>query len=195
MISGEIVQEVLTNTTVDSITLQSRVSSAPATRVRTSPLFPDGPTFELAQEINDLIASRAYELFESSGFTHGHAREDWLSAESEILLRVPVDVTETETELTVRADVPGFGDKDLEVRIAPRSLCILGRRQETSDQKEIKTVYSERRSKQIFRMLDLRSEIDPDGVDATVSDGLLEIKVSKAGLGEKVGVAVRAATA
>ena len=197
MINGEIVQEVLANITVDSIMLQSqtRVSSAAATPVRTSPLFPDGPTFELAQEINDLIASRAYELFESGGFTHGHAREDWLHAESEILLKVPVDVTETETELTVRADVPGFGEKDLEVRIAPRSLCILGRRQETSDQKEGKTVYSERRSKQIFRMLDLPSEIDPDGVYARVSDGLLEIKVSKIGLGEKVRVVVRAATA
>jgi type II secretory pathway predicted ATPase ExeA/HSP20 family molecular chaperone IbpA len=195
MISGEIVQEVLANITVDSITLQSRVSSAAATPIRTSPLFPDGPTFELAQEINDLIASRAYELFESSGFTHGHAREDWLRAESEILLRVPVDVTETETELTVRADVPGFREKDLEVRIAPRSLCILGRRQGTSDQKEGKTVYSERRSKQIFRMLDLPSEIDPDGMHATVSDGLLEIKVAKVGLGENVRVVVRAATA
>jgi HSP20 family protein len=198
MISDEIVEEVLANITVDSITLQSRarVSSAAATPVPTSPLFPDGPTFELAQEINDLIASRAYELFESSGFTHGgHAREDWLRAESEILLKVPVDVTETETELTVHADVPGFGEKDLEVRIAPRFLCILGRRQETSDQKEGKTVYSERRSKQIFRMLDLRSEIDPDGVQATVSDGLLEIKVSKVGLSEKVRVVVRAATA
>jgi type II secretory pathway predicted ATPase ExeA/HSP20 family molecular chaperone IbpA len=195
MISGEIVQEVLTNITVDSITLQSRVSSAAAAPVRTSPLFPDGPTFEQAQEINDLIASRAYELFESSGFTHGHAREDWLRAESEILLRVPVDVTETETELTVRADVPGFREKDLEVRIAPRSLCILGRRQEASDQNEGKTLYSERRSKQIFRMLDLPSEIDPDGLHATVSDGLLEIKVAKVGLGEKVSVVVRAATA
>jgi type II secretory pathway predicted ATPase ExeA/HSP20 family molecular chaperone IbpA len=197
VISGEIVQEVLANITVDSITLQSRtrVSSAAATPVRTSPLFPDGPTFEQAQEINDLIASRAYELFESSGFTHGHAREDWLRAESEILLKVPVDVTETETELTVRADVPGFGEKDLELRIAPRSLCILGRRQETSEQKEGKTIYSERRSKQIFRMLDLPSEIDPDGLNATVSDGLLEIKVAKVGLGEKVRVVVRAATA
>jgi type II secretory pathway predicted ATPase ExeA/HSP20 family molecular chaperone IbpA len=194
-IRAEIVKEVLANITINSITLQSRVSSAAATPVRTSPLFPDGPTFELTQEINDLITSRAYELFESSGFTHGHAREDWLRAESEIVLKVPVDVTETETELTVRADVPGFSEKDLEVRIAPRSLCILGRRQETSDQKEGKTVYSERRSRQIFRMLDLPSEIDPDGVRATLSDGLLEIKVSKVALGEKVSIVARAATA
>lgn len=197
MISSEIVQEFLANTTVDSITLQSRarVTSAAATPVRTSRLFPDGPTFELAQEINGLIASRAYELFESSGFTHGHAREDWLRAESEILLKVPVDITETETELTVCADVPGFGEKDLEVRIAPRSLCITGGRQEASDENDRRIVYSERRSRQIFRLLDLPAEVDPDGVNATVRDGLLEIKVSKVVLGEKDRGMVRAATA
>jgi len=76
------------------------------------------PFIEPAQEINDLIARRAYELFESSGFIHGHADDDWLRAESEILLQAPVDVTETETGFTIRADVPGFGEKDLEVRAA-----------------------------------------------------------------------------
>ncbi len=36
-------------------------------------LFAGEPFTEPALEINDLIARRAYELFESSGFTHGHA--------------------------------------------------------------------------------------------------------------------------
>ncbi len=157
-------------------------------------LFAGDPFFEIAQEINDLIARRAYELFESSGFTHGHALEDWLRAKSEILLNVPVDVTETETELTVRADVPGFGER-LDVRVAPRSLCITGKRQESSDQKEGKTVYSERRATQIFRVLDLPSQIDPDRVNATVSGGLLEIKLLKVGLGKKVPVLAKAAAA
>src|SRR5438132_9131733 len=83
-------------------------------------LFAGDPFIEPAQEINDLIARRAYELFESSGFTHGHAHEDWLRAESEILLQAPVDVTETEAGLTIRAGVPGFGDQDLEGGSAPR---------------------------------------------------------------------------
>ena len=48
-------------------------------------LFAGDPFIEPAQEINDLIARRAHELFESSGFTHGHADDDWLRAESEIL--------------------------------------------------------------------------------------------------------------
>ncbi len=157
--------------------------------------FAGDPFIEPAQEINDLIARRAYELFESSGFTHGHAHEDWLRAESEILLQTPVDVTETETGFTIRADVPGFREKDLEVRAAPRSLCITGKRQESSDQKEGTTIYSERHTKQLFRVVGLPAEIDPDRVNATVSDGLLEIKLLKVGLGKKVPVLAKAATA
>ena len=158
-------------------------------------LFAGNPFIEPVQEINDLIARRAYELFESSGFTHGHALEDWLRAESEILLQAPVDVTETETGFTICADVPGFGEKDLEVRVAPRSLCITGKRQELSDQKEGTTIYSERRSKHIFRVVGLPSEIDPGTVNTTVSDGLLEIKLLKVGLGKKVPVLAKAAAA
>jgi HSP20 family protein len=157
--------------------------------------FAGEPFSELAKEMNDLIARRAYELFESSGFTHGYAHEHWLRAESETLLQAPVDVTETETGFTIRADVPGFREKDLEVRVVPRSLCITGRRQEASDQKEGTTIYRERRSTHVFRVLDLPCEIDPDAVNATVSGGLLEIKLLKVGLGKKVPVSAKAATA
>jgi HSP20 family molecular chaperone IbpA len=158
-------------------------------------LFAGHPFFERLQEINDLISSRAYQLFESGGLTHGRDREDWLRAESEILLNVPMDITETDTELTVRAEVPGFGEKDLEVRVAPHSLCITGKRHKASEQKEGKTVYSERRPSQIFRVLDLPSSIDPDRVDATLSDGILEIKLSKVGMGKKVFIFAKAAAA
>ena len=112
-----------------------------------------------------------------------------------MLLNVPVDLTETETELTIRANVPGFSEKDLEVRLAPRSVCITGKREEVSEQTEEKTVYSERRSNRIFRVLNLPSEIDPDRVSATVSEGILEIKLLKVGLGKKVPVVANAASA
>jgi len=153
------------------------------------------PFFDLAQEINNLIARRAYELYEWRGFAHGHDAEDWLHALSEILLHVPADVTETETQLNIRADVPGFTEKDLEVRVAPRSMCITGKRQQVSEQTEERSVYSERRSNRIFRVLDLPCEIDPDRVDATVSDGILEVKLLKVGLGKKVQVRAKAASA
>src|SRR2546422_6354549 len=155
-------------------------------------LFAGEPFIEPAQEINDLIARRAYELFESSGFTHGHGYEDWLRAESEILVQSRVDVPETEAGFAIRVDAPGIDEKDLEVRAAPRSLCITGKRQESSDQKEGTTIYSERRSKHIFRV-QLPAETDPDTVHATVSDGLVEIKLLKVGLSKKVPLAKGAA--
>jgi HSP20 family protein len=153
------------------------------------------PFFDLAQEINNLIARRAYELYQYRGFAHGHDGEDWLHAVSEILLNVPADITETETQLTIRADVPGFSEKDLEVRVAPRSVCITGKRQEVSEQAEEHSIYSERRSNRIFRVLNLPSEVDPDNVDATVSDGILEVKLLKVGLGKKVPVRAKSAFA
>jgi len=89
--------------------------------------------------------------------------------------------------------VPGFGEKDLEVRVAPRSLCIAGKRQESSDQKEGTTIYSERHTKHIFRVVGLPAEIDPERVNATVSDGLVEIKLLKVGLSKKAPLAKAAA--
>jgi HSP20 family protein len=159
-------------------------------------VVPDDPFMELAREINDLIARRAYELFESRGSAHGHDREDWLQAESEILFNAPADIRETESVVTIRVDVPGFSENDLEVRIAPRRLYITGQRPKASEQQEGKTVYSERRPGRIFGVLDLPSQIDPDLTEATLRDGVLEITLLKADeMGKKVPVLANAARA
>jgi HSP20 family protein len=158
-------------------------------------LTPGDPFFELVQEVNDLIARRAHELFEASGCMSGHDRENWLRAESELLLRTPVEITETENGLTVRMDVPGFSEQDLEVRFAPRSLFITGKRAEVSEQREGKTIYSERRSNRVLRVLNLPFEIDPEKGDATLANGILEVTLSKVGAGRKIPVRAKAATA
>jgi len=167
------------------------LSIAPEKRMRD----PADAFFELAQEFSDQITRRAYELYLLRGCADGHDREDWAQAASEILLNVPVDILETETGLRIRADVPGFSEKELEVRVTPRSLCITGTRKVETEQNGEKAVYAERRSNQIFRALELPYEIDPNRVDAMVSNGVLEIKLLKVGLGKKVPVLSKGATA
>jgi HSP20 family molecular chaperone IbpA len=161
----------------------------------TPALNPGDAFFELSQEFKDLISRRAYELFELGGSVDGHDREDWLQAVSEILLNVPVDVVETETGFTISAAVPGFAEKELEVRVAPRTVCITGKREQASEQSDEKTATAERRSSQIFRTLELPSEIDPEQVKATINDGVLEIQLRKVGLSKKVPVLSKAASA
>ena len=41
--------------------------------------------FEHTQDVYNLIARRAFEIFESRGHVHGNDREDWFLAESELL--------------------------------------------------------------------------------------------------------------
>jgi HSP20 family protein len=165
-------------------------------------LAPENPTlspgdafFELSQEFNERISRRAYELFELRVSVDGHDREDWLQAQSEILLSVPADITETETGLTVRAVVPGYAEKELEVRVAPRSVCITGAREEETELKQEDVVNVERRSSRIFRMVELPGEVDPGKVSASLSYGILEISLEKVGLGKKVPVVGKAASA
>ena len=158
-------------------------------------LHADDTFFEGAQEIRELIARRAYEHFETRGGTHGHDREDWLRAESEILPPVPVEVSETEDYFTVRAEVAGFSENCLEVRVANRSLCITGRREQQWPPTESQTIHIERLASQIFRVLDLPSQLDADKVNASLTDGVLEITVTKTETGRKVPVLTRATAA
>jgi HSP20 family molecular chaperone IbpA len=150
--------------------------------------------FERAEEIAESITRRAYELFESRGSVHGHDRDDWNRAQSEILLNVPVDIRETETELTIRAEVPGFTDENIEVQVGPRSICISGTRQEKLGQTE-NTVYSERHCDRIFRVLELPSQVDPHTVDLTLNDGILEIRLSKVADVEETAPLAKSASA
>lgn len=158
------------------------------------------PFFDLAQEINSLIESRAYELYLSRGSEDGHDTEDWLRATSEILLSVPVGIVESETQLTIRAYVPGFTEDQLEVRVAPRAVCITGKQEDGMEnvgieQTEDGPASAERRGARIFCVTDLPSEIDPSKVDASLGDGLLEVNLQKVGLRKVVPVRAKAASA
>ena len=131
-------------------------------------------------QINDAIARRAFELFESHGASPGHDVEDWLRAESELLHQVPVKVTESNGGYTVRAEVPGFTREDLEIRVAGRSLAISGKREAKEPADNGNIVRSEWRADQIFRTLDLPSDVDTSNVNTTLQDGILTIGLPKA---------------
>jgi len=42
-------------------------------------------------QMQEQVRQRAYELFEARGYEHGHDREDWLQAETEILAITQTD--------------------------------------------------------------------------------------------------------
>lgn len=144
-------------------------------------------------ELYDKVACRAFSIFEHNGHTHGHDLENWLKAESEFLTPVPVELSETETEYSVRAEVPGFTEKELEIVLDPGRVYITGKSEKKTEEKKKKTVYSEISQNEIFRSFCLPAEIDADKAKAVLNNGVLEITMPKAQPAKKVAIMAKAA--
>ena len=151
-------------------------------------LLPGSDLFDRIQEMSNSIARRAFEIFEGRGRALGRDLEDWLQAESEFLHPVHLDIAESDEALTVRAEVPGFSAKELEVGVEPHRLTISGKREANEERKSKKTIYSEHCQNQIFRAIELPAEVDSSKVTATLKDGVLELSMPKVTKTQKVRV-------
>lgn len=136
--------------------------------------------FDRIQQTYDSIAQRAFEIFDNNGRWRGRELNDWLQAESELLHPVHLELEESDDNLTVRAEVPGFSAKELEINVGPHKLTITAKHEAQEESKKSKTVYSERCAKEILRVVDLPAEIDSSKVTATLKDGILSLELPKA---------------
>jgi HSP20 family protein len=151
-----------------------------------------GDVFDRIPQIYDSIARRAFEIFDNNGRWLGHDLEDWFRAESELLHPVHLEMAESEDNLTVRAEVPGFSTKELEISVEPRKLTILGKHEAQEESKKGKTIYSERCAREILRVVDLPAEVDGLKVSAILKDGVLNIELPKAAHAKTVRIEPRA---
>jgi HSP20 family protein len=92
----------------------------------------------------------------------------------------PIEDSESPRTLIVRADVPGFKEKDLEIEVEPRRVTIAGKWVTRSGSHTHKRIYSEVSSDVILRVIDLPATVDAAKVKTTVKDGVLELDLSKA---------------
>src|SRR2546422_638385 len=149
-------------------------------------LVPAADLVKRLQELHESIARRAYESFESKGRTCGRDLEDWLQAESEFLHPVHVDVADSDSGLTIRAEVPAsFRAENLMVGVEARRLTIAGKREAEEERRNEKTIYRESCSDEILRVIDLPAEVVAGRVAATLTGGGGELKISTERLGEK----------
>jgi HSP20 family protein len=135
--------------------------------------------FELFNEIYKEIACRAFAIFESEGGNVSHEVENWLRAEAELLHPVRMRMAQTDDTITIEAEVPGFGSKDLAIGLEGRRLTICGKRETSEEQKKGKEVYDEYWSNKIMRVVDLPADVDGSKAVAKLKDGVLKLEVPK----------------
>ena len=149
--------------------------------------------FDRINQMQQAIARRAFELFEGDGGLFGRDLEHWFKAEAELLHPVHVSITEADDALAVRAEVPGFGPNDLEVSIESRRLTIGGKKESREERKKGKTIYQERCSNEILRVIDLPAEVDATKATATLKNGVLSLGLPKTAKAKVTKVEVKAA--
>lgn len=91
----------------------------------------------------------------------------------------PVDLSETNGELILHADLPGFEKGDLKINITHDSIDILAHRKE--EKKQItKTMYRrERAMGALRRSMTLPVTVDPEKVTAEFKNGVLTVRMKK----------------
>ncbi len=131
---------------------------------RLRPWFRRGPLFSLREEFDDLF----------SNFLSG-AGDGWPVG----IALPPLDLTETESTVEVRVDLPGVKPSELDIELNGTNLTISGQRKEEYEEKGRTAYRVERRTGSFSRSIILPCAVKEDHVDAQYRDGVLTITLQK----------------
>lgn len=122
------------------------------------------PAMALREEVN-----RLFEDFFGGAMTP-FAKGEWTPV---------LDVSETDTQIVVRAEVPGMDPKDIDISIMGDTLTIKGEKKEEVRRKEESISRMECRYGAFQRVLTLPASVDASRVNATYKNGILKITMDK----------------
>jgi len=158
---------------------QLNVQKVRAADDRTLPVFSEFA--RLAEEIR----LKAYNLFAhrgDGGDGGSHALDDWLAAEREVCWP-SAELTEGDAVCTVKVALAGFEPGEINVTATPREILIKAaheRERQSAKEGDGKLCWSEFRSNEVLRRIELPAPVNVDKISARLSNGLLEIVAPKA---------------
>jgi HSP20 family protein len=130
-----------------------------------------GPLQSLKREIDEIFSSWANEF--------PPAELPWSRSE----FAPSVNVSETEKEISVTAELPGVDEKNIDVTVAGDQLTIRGEKKSEVDEKKEEKGRTFRRVERSYgsfqRSMSLPYEIDPDNVQAIFKNGVLTLTIPK----------------
>lgn len=141
--------------------------------------------------IDEMIARRAYQLYEERGRTPGRHFDDWIQAEREFLFPCQHGVKESEEGLILKAEMPlPYSADQLQISVEPKRMVVSGERTLYSDSSKAGT---DLHAQRLFRVFDLPVEVDPSQANAILEHRTLIVKLTKAGTSERLGGKAKAA--
>jgi HSP20 family protein len=148
--------------------------------------FPDG-FFKEMEAIHNEIAREAFGLFEHRNGDGGSALDDWLKAESKLLMPVQVSIDNGKDQVKVTAKVPGFALNELKVHIEGQELQIYGSSEKIAEKKAGEQE-SSTSSRKIFTIILLPAAVKADAASAILDKGVLTLTLPKAEPAKEIAV-------
>jgi HSP20 family protein len=93
--------------------------------------------------------------------------------------RLATDVYETDKDLVVEMQVPGFKKEDIKISFQDDYLKVEGRAEEEKEEKEKNYWRKEIRKGSFVRVIPLPRKVDPKKAKASFKDGVLKISLPK----------------
>ena len=119
------------------------------------------------------LQDRMNRLFQQS---YGDGGEEALTTST---FAPAVDVYEDEHNITLKIEVPGIEEKDIDVRIENNTLTVHGERKFEKEEKEENYRRVERQYGSFTRSFNLPSTVNPENISANYDKGMLKIKLAK----------------
>lgn len=90
-----------------------------------------------------------------------------------------VDVTETDGNVMVKAELPGMEPKDIDIDITGDVLTLKGEKKSEEEKKDEKHYFRERHYGTFQRSFQLPAGVESDKVDASFKNGVLTVNIPK----------------
>lgn len=105
------------------------------------------------------------------------------------LAPVPVDVAETDGEVVVTADLPGYASDDIDVTVDDRTLTIEAERDEDETAARGRYIRRERRHRRVHRSVALPADVAEGEATADYEHGVLTVRLpTESGEGHTIEV-------
>jgi HSP20 family protein len=137
------------------------------------------PFESLRREIDRLFDDFGAEFWRSPFTRRLFDMEPLFRREATLGATPAVDIVEKDKSYEVTADVPGFDEKNIEIKVENGSLCIKGERKSEKEEKKEGYYLSEREFGSFERSFGLPEGVDADKIEANLKKGVLTVTLPK----------------
>lgn len=139
---------------------------------------PENALTEFRKEVDDLFS----QFFGNAGWLPGTSLSSGFTP--------AFDVSETDEDILVKAELPGVDPKDIEVDLSGTTLTVKGEKKEEQEEKTENVHRIERSFGCFSRSVTLPCEVKEDQVEANFKNGVLNLKLPKAESSKKRSIKI-----